>query len=112
MLKRCHRMNRDAFTLVKSEGATRYGERAGLKYTTKQAPAPTFAVVISKKVASKASARHVIRRRVYEVLREMLPAFTHPVQGIVFMKPGSAALSFSQLKNELRELFKGAALVE
>ena len=112
MLKRCHRMNRDAFSSVKTEGVSHYGAHAALTYTTKPASTSTFAVVVSRKVAPTAVARHVIRRRVYEVLREMLPLLTRPVQGIVFVKPGSAKLPFRQLKHELQELFKRAALVE
>jgi len=68
MLSKKERLSRDAFNRFFSVGKRFRSDSFDLIY----APHPTFhgAVVISKKVASRAVARNTMRRRVYSLLHE------------------------------------------
>lgn len=63
------------------------------------------AAVISKKVAKKSVDRHLLKRRILEVLRP----YTNSSRSIVvFARAGSPSLPFKALKEELTALLKGA----
>ncbi|HEX2792299.1 MAG TPA: ribonuclease P protein component [Candidatus Paceibacterota bacterium] len=63
------------------------------------------AAVISKKVAKRAVDRHLLKRRIFSVMRP----WCDPARSIiVYARAGSGALPFSALKRELAELLTRA----
>jgi ribonuclease P protein component len=98
MLSKKERLSRDAFNRFFSTGKRLRSDSFDLIYT----PHPTFhgAVVISKKVASRAVARNRMRRRVYSLLQEQ------KAQGvwIVIMRKTPHLPSRATLKDELARL--------
>ena len=87
-----------------------FGEARGLK----RAASPHFsvsygpargsggaAVVVSKKVAKLAVARHLLKRRILSVAR---PYVATGRTLVIHVRPAAAALSFPELKSELNSL--------
>lgn len=70
-----------------------------------------FAVVISKKVLKSAVRRNTIRRRIYEIIRQELPAMkqVHDVVVLVFSAE-VLAMSHTDLHQTLKDIFHEADL--
>ncbi|MBU0749892.1 ribonuclease P protein component [Patescibacteria group bacterium] len=64
-------------------------------------------VVVSKKVARLAVSRHLIKRRIYSILK---PFCTETRALAVFVRPGAKDLSFSEIEEELTALLKEARI--
>lgn len=64
-----------------------------------------MAAVISKKVAKKSVDRHLLKRRILEILR---PQVSSSRSLIVYARAGASTLPFQALKQELTELIKRA----
>lgn len=64
-----------------------------------------IAVVISKKVAKRSVDRHLLKRRILEILR---PQASPTCSFIVYARAGSPSLPFGALKEELSELYTRA----
>lgn len=79
----------------------------GTLFTLLIAPAPGVrskaAVVVSKKVSTKAVTRNLIQRRAREVLRMLLPALPTPVTIILYAKRESIDASFAEMKRHITE---------
>lgn len=68
---------------------------------------PTLAgggIVVPKKIAKKSVDRHLLKRRMREVVRPYLSA---DQSLIVYAKPGAPSLSFPELNKELSALIEG-----
>jgi ribonuclease P protein component len=108
MLKRKERLSRDAFSRFFSAGKRVRSPYFDFIYT----PHPTFhgSVVVSKKVALRATARNALRRQVYSLLRET--AHTENKSGvcIVIMRPVKETVPRTQLKNELVRIYRSLTI--
>lgn len=104
MLPQAKRLTRDDFTQV-TKGKRAITGHFSLSY--KQTPFSKGAVVVSKKVAKKATERHLLKRRVLAVVSKGLPPQTAV---IVYARAGSGTLSFSSIKTEITELLTKAVL--
>lgn len=63
---------------------------------------PRFGVVISKKTEKSAAKRNLVRRRVKEVLRSLIPTITPSNLDVVFLLSSNAVtLPFARLKEEI-----------
>ena len=71
---------------------------------------PHVAVVVSKKISTKAVTRNFIKRRVRSILEEILDILDPHVRLIVFPKKESDTLPFISLKKELRNLIQPCCL--
>jgi ribonuclease P protein component len=101
MLAKKERLSRDAFNRFFSVGKRLHSPSFTLVY----APHTTFhgAVVVSKKVASRAVKRNILRRRVYSLL------YTHKEHGatgvyIVILRKTPQIPTHATLKGELNTL--------
>lgn len=104
MLPQAKRLTRDDFTQV-TKGKRAITGHFSLSY--KQSPFSKGAVVVSKKVAKKATERHLLKRRVLSVLSKDMPPKTAV---IVYARAGSATIPFSTIKTEITELLTKAVL--
>lgn len=103
MLPRRQRLARGDFPRVYRRGRR---QRSALFTIWRLAVEPRvltkFGVVVSKRVAAKAVARNLYRRRVWASLRS-LAALVPPGQQIVIsVNPGIVHCSYTQLHNELK----------
>ena len=84
--------------------------------TVKYTPNPhrehsRFAVVVSKKVHKSAVGRNRIRRRVYEVIRDELPAIKSPHDiAIIVFSSELITLPAPELKDLIKQLFLSGGL--
>ena len=72
---------------------------------------PRFAVVVSKKVASKAVLRNKLRRRVQHVLGDLASGVTGNLSILIFLKKEAVTLTFSAMRVEIAQLFSKAGLM-
>ena len=112
MLPKQHRLNRAQFGEVFSIGSSLFGGHFSVKWiNSREITKPQFAVVVSKKVSKSSVRRHRVRRRCYEVVRELLPHVKGSARSIIFARSGVTSLSFYALREELRKLFVQAGII-
>jgi ribonuclease P protein component len=72
---------------------------------------PRVAVVISKKVLKSAVRRNIIRRRVYEIIRQKLPYLNGVYDiAIIILSSELLAVSHNDLSEQLDQLFDQAGM--
>lgn len=71
----------------------------------------SFSCVVSKKIARSAVARNKMRRRGSAIARSLCLEILSSTNGVVFFKKRSEKLSFSDLQQEVRALFRKAHLL-
>ena len=70
-----------------------------------------FAVIVGKKISSRATDRNRIKRRVYVALKNISGSFHTPVEALVFPKKEISKLKTQTIESELVFLFKKAGLI-
>lgn len=100
-----HRMRLSRAHFAPSGPETRLASAHFSLSLRKAASAGGCAVVVSKKVARLSVTRHLLKRRVFSVIR---PHCLSDRALILYARPGAAALSFQDLETELRELMARA----
>ena len=98
MVPRTKRLSRADFTSV-AKGKRAVSAHFSLTYRITQES--KVAVVVSKKIAKKATQRHLLKRRVLAVVRDILPPATSI---IVYARKESVALPYSHIQKEMKEL--------
>lgn len=97
MLKKANRLNHAEFAKYFS-----VGKRIHNTYTTaiySPASDPLFAVVVAKKLYKKAHERNLIKRRFYEVIREIIKDRKVTGVYIFLVKPAIKNLTKKEFKN-------------
>ncbi|MCB9808885.1 ribonuclease P protein component [Candidatus Nomurabacteria bacterium] len=105
MLPKKHRIQRKDFDTYFRSARPLHTQSLTLRVGTIASDAPTqCACVVSKKVSKISPTRHLIKRRVYSILREYLNQIP-PSVIIVHIKRGGD-FSFDNLKKEIDEVMK------
>lgn len=86
------------------------GELISLRVHKKEAETSRFAVIVSKKVSKRSTARNRLKRRVAEWLRTHINA-SLPIDAAVRLRPGAAESSRKGLQKELESLSKRLRIV-
>jgi len=104
MLPRTKRVSKEQFPAATSRKQTRISPFFSLTHSPTSEKA-RFACVVSKKVATLATERNQLRRRVYVICGE---AAKDTLTGIVviYAKKDSAKIPFTQMKAEISALLK------
>lgn len=114
MINRTHRFHgRASLGHVYKRGTVVRGQNLSLKYASNSRQ-PTYraAVVVSRKVSKSAVVRNRIRRRVYELVRELSPQISKPVDMIFVVYSSEFALvEGAKLKHQVHDLLHRAAIV-
>lgn len=71
----------------------------------------TFSCVVSKKIANTAVLRNKTRRRVYEIIKKILPIVKNGYICLVFVKKEAINTDFSTLKENFNQLIKKAGVI-
>lgn len=69
-----------------------------------------FSCVVSKKIANTAVLRNKTRRRVYEIIKKVLPIVKNGYVCLVFVKKEAINSDFSTLKENFNQLIKKAGI--
>jgi ribonuclease P protein component len=108
MLKKKHRLSRREFETLLKKGRRFSGTHLTL-LTAKISHAvdiPKFSVVVSKKTAKRATARNLVRRRVYALLQGYVGL--QGTHNALYAKPSIVTRSFEEINQELANLFERA----
>jgi ribonuclease P protein component len=65
-----------------------------------------FCVIVSSKTAPKAVQRNLLRRQIYEIIRENLNLLAHQYDIAIICKKDSTVLSFNSVQKKIINLFK------
>lgn len=121
MLPSKRRIRKTAFTKLLTGGSygasplltIRFSRSQGETGQTKSESKSTFAIVVSKKVASSAVARNKIKRKCYHALRDMVPKIKDSYKIVFFAKKGLEKLSFKELEENIYSLlFKNRLIID
>lgn len=112
MLPKKYRLSRAQFGKVFNASKPLHSGHFSIKWTDSLSnKEPQFAVVVSKKVSRSSVERNRIRRRCYEVLRELLPRVPENVTGIIFVRLRAPPFRPKVFKEELEKLFLRAGII-
>ncbi len=96
---------------VYRHGQTVRSQSISLKWiTNSRTPTYRAAVIVSKKVAKSAPRRNRIRRRIYEVIRQ-LPIQTHIDIAVSVFDERITTLPYSELETAIRDLCEKARIL-
>jgi len=85
-------------------GVSKHSKNFSMRVRTSPHPIPKVNVVISKKVASTAVLRNLLKRRIKNILRSVeLPAHKHTV---IYAKKDVPQLTPTEIKEELQVLLR------
>ena len=103
MFPRRLRLSRRGFVAASGDSTAKRATSPHFSATSSQMPDGNggCAVVVSKKVAKSAVARHLLKRRT----RATLQSWCSPTHGlIVYARAGSSVLTFQQIEEEINQL--------
>lgn len=104
MLAKEQRLPRSSFKELLERGRTLSSAHFSFKYKKLALGEKSiFSAVISKKVLKTAVARHMLKRRLYVLLRRETVSRS-PIAGVLFARSGAGDLSFKELTGELQKL--------
>lgn len=114
MISQKHRFHgQKAITRVYRQGQAVRGSQMSLKYLrSNRVEQFRVAVVVSRKVHKSAVVRNRIRRRIYEVLREIAPQIIQPWDLVfVVYSDEMAETEYSKLQSDLKSMLEKAGVI-
>ena len=84
---------------------------AHYKIAPNQLPVSRFGFIVSRKVAAKATQRNLIKRRIREVVKNLLPVLKTGQDVLIITKPAALMTQVGVLKDSLISTFKQAKLL-
>lgn len=120
MIRKESRIKREKFEKVMKKGELISShlfsfriERKSLDLSHNSAESTSnFSVVVSKKVAKTSVSRNLLRRRVYEILRNIEKRLKNPCKIIVFAKKDSEVATFKALESEITAILENAKIFQ
>lgn len=89
------------------------GKYFGLLVTQQETDAESrFAIIISSKVAKKATQRNKVKRLLNEAVRKLLKDTKKGYDVVFLIKKNAVAANLNELQNSVRKAFKKAGLLE
>lgn len=114
MLTHAHRFHgHGSLRYVYKRGEAVRGRIVSLRYVTNPRRAHSrVSVVVSKKVLKNAVGRNRIRRRVYEIVRHLLPSIHTPYDiAILIFSSEAATMPYAELEEIVTEQLKEAGIL-
>lgn len=107
MLPKGRRLTRHDFPKDHREGLVVHSAHLSVRCTKKMVQESRFSAVISKKVAVGSPARHLWKRRVYEIIKSLEKDHPLPFGAYVFFaKKDAHKLSYKALTEEIEGLLR------
>jgi ribonuclease P protein component len=117
MLKKLYRLNKtkEIQTLMK-KGRSFYSPVLMVKVMANELPQSRFSVVVSNKVSKKATQRNLIKRRLREIVRALLPKLETGADVVILASPkmissSGKVLGYQDMAQEIEAVFKKARLL-
>lgn len=101
MLSKKIRASTQQVVLAIKKGVTKHSENFSVRSFKKDSPT-TVAVVVSKKVATTAVARNKLKRKMKNILRNMILPKNKTL--VIYLKKGAPSLSILDTQTELQNL--------
>ncbi|MBU3964195.1 ribonuclease P protein component [Patescibacteria group bacterium] len=114
MLPRIHRLKKkNDFERVYKKGKGFKQDFLFLKFTTNDSNVSRIGIVVSKKIASKATERNLIKRRIRGAIKEMLSAIS-PGQDIIIsaLNGVNKTIDFQTIKKTIGELLLKSGIIK
>ena len=112
MLPRKRRVHKEEFGEVLKKGLSFHSAHISLRGIKKDDVSPSkFSFVVSKKVASRAVDRNLLRRQATAILEKHLLGMKKGISAVFSFKVGSRELSFEQIEAEVTTLLKQSGLI-
>jgi ribonuclease P protein component len=100
MLKKSQRISTNRVSWLLKKGLPLSNNFFSAKFHLNKAPQSRYSVVVSKKIEPLATDRNLLRRQLYEILRD-LPLSSSNIDCILIVKPALASLNFADKKTAL-----------
>ena len=108
MLSKDKKINTQLFKEVLNKGKTHHFTYFSVK--TLKSPVnenkSKFTIVVSKKIVKKAISRNLIRRRFFNIIKDIYKDFPTPYAFIFFLKKEGKELNYKDLKKEIEIILK------
>lgn len=105
------RKNKD-FKRIACFGQKKYTQEIILKWLKNNLKSSRYGIVVSLKVAKKATIRNKIKRQISEIIRKNI-GFIKPGYDIIFITtPAIKNLSFQKIKNKINYLLNKSHLIK
>lgn len=112
MLQRTYRLRRRSdFHKLHRHGRSCHGATFTLKYRPNRLPHSRAAVVVSTKVAKRATVRNRTRRRFYAQLQQLWPQLKPGYDLVILTRQPATDLREPQLSEQLRSCFRRAGIL-
>lgn len=113
MLPKSHRLKKKKdFDRVFKKGKGFNNNFLFLKIKRNKLSVSRFGFVVPLKVSSKATVRNKTKRRLREIVRELLPQITSGFDGVWVAQPGAETCSFEELKSEVKKILHTANILD
>ncbi|HUS60037.1 MAG TPA: ribonuclease P protein component [Nevskiaceae bacterium] len=113
MLPKQHRLPlRKEFNRVKKQGQLFQGNLFSLLVASQASPEIRFAFIVSKKIHKKAVKRNKIRRILAESVQAFLLEIKPGVDAVFLTKKVIIDKNFTEIKKEVKRIFKKASLLK
>jgi ribonuclease P protein component len=107
VLKKINRLNKKKdFDRVFRRGRSFYSQKIGLKACPNGLDVSRVGIVVSTKVAKKATQRNLIKRRLREIVRLKMDQIKKSYDLMMIARPGLADLKYQELKREVELVLK------
>mgnify|MGYP001063029038 CR=1 FL=1 len=104
MLPRDNRISsRAIFQKVIERGKRRENQYFRIFFTENYQNISRFAVIISSKVCPSAVKRNLIKRRIRNIIKSLIPLLPSGFDVLIFVKKDCLEITFQQMKNQLEE---------
>ena len=103
MLSQKHRVTRQILNILARRRPVRITDYIDLKYTRNGETRPTFAFIVSAKVARRATARNLLKRRARHCAKLLIPNMC-PGAYAFFFKKGAEGMSFNDMMDRFKKL--------
>ncbi|MBI4276762.1 ribonuclease P protein component [Candidatus Uhrbacteria bacterium] len=105
MLPRQHRLSRDRdIQRVWKHGRGVSHDQIQLRVLAAVGGVSQLTVIVPLKLSKRATVRNRVKRQLRAIVAKLLPAFTRPVCGLVFVHAGYRARPFAELEVLVRSL--------
>lgn len=111
MLPKEHRLSSPGAAFVARRGFQVAGPSLRIKWVPSRSAVSRVTVVAGLSVDKRATRRNLVKRRLREALRLLVPQLRPPVNAMVFAHKGAVSRSMLELRQELAFLLRKARLL-
>ncbi|MDD2935226.1 MAG: ribonuclease P protein component [Candidatus Pacebacteria bacterium] len=104
MLNKKNRLTKEEFDIVFKNGFSKSSEYFHIKILETKNSDKKFGVAVSKKIIKGAIKRHLLKRRVYSIIRNSLENIPNGVFIIFFLKKEGSSINFKETEKDIKNI--------